>query len=210
MKFCMSVLVAIAAVCSMAARSNADLILSVDLDSVTPGVQSTNTVPLLVGDQITATIYLEMTSPSTLGIYEFGVQYGTALSLVGRSEPVWTAGWSSDADPTNVNTPGFADRFDGFANSANGQTTAVAASPVATLTFQVVGPGTTFITPGFFDPNFDFLIAANGDDVTANGINIGGNVNVAAVPEPSSMALLATAGIGGWVARRRAARKAAK
>jgi hypothetical protein len=148
----------------------------------------------------------------SLGAYGFDVRFGDGLKYVdgSRSEPQISAAWSQlyvDNGVTN-NSSGanFAYQFDGGAfTPQNGPFTTV----VGTLTFTVAQGGSFEVTPGFFNPtpDYDGFLDGSFNDISSSVGFSGGTVNVAAVPEPSSMALLATAGIGGWVARRRAARK---
>jgi hypothetical protein len=200
MKF-YSLLLAVFAAFTMSARSDAGLFLSVDLDQNTAGVQSSRTFN--IGDTVTASFVLNITEASeNLVAFNFSTQYA-GLEYVSRSEQPFSTGWL-EAYTENAHSTTQAFDFDGLTTGA--ERTGPYSAQVGTLTLKVTQAGNFNITPGVFD-NFvkEGFYNANGD-VLSVGVS-GGSVNVAAVPEPSSMALLATAGIGGWVARRRAARK---
>lgn len=206
MKFYLGLLLATILTASIASNAEAILIVSVDMDPGTPGIQTTNATPLHVGDTITANLFLELTGNTSLALYNYSVEFGTALEYVSRTELPLAANYA-EFDFHNTVTSNAALRFDGgtFGPAAAGP---LGPNQIGSITLRVIGPGTANVTPGVTaDPNFDFFIDDAGAVIAPSLLTFnGGTVNIAAVPEPSSMALLATAGIGTWMARRRVRR----
>jgi hypothetical protein len=185
--------------------SHAAITLSIDFDNVAPGIQSTNAIPVSIGDDITTYIFMDMTSPSTLGSYNYSIMYGSGLSLTSRSEHSFGSLVESDSSNPIDNSIGMAFKFDG-ADFGLGQTTPLAGF-VATLTFTVLDSTNTGITAGLFDPEssggFDSFYSAGGDDVSNTVVFNPGSVSVTAVPEPSSVAAIGVLGLYGLIKRRR-------
>jgi len=199
---CVFALMVVAA--GMASPSQAALIVSIDFDTATPGIQSTNATPVTVGSSITANLFMDMTAPTTLGIYTYSVSFGNGLSLTGRTESAFgTLVPSDNTNPIN-NTTGRAFRFDG-SDFGGGRTEPLGAF-IGTLTFQVLGETNTQILPGLFDPESaggaDSFYNAAGVDITNTVTFSGGSVNVTAVPEPSTVALITVIGAVGVAVRR--------
>lgn len=168
----------------------AGLVLSVDLDPLLPGVQSSRAYS--IGETVQASFILELTAPTRISAYSFSVRYDTTeLTFVTRSESAPNiTGWSE----TNPNSAGSASgllfNFDAF-----GPTLVGPRGPfvVGTTSFTAIAPsgssGELDIEVGAFNPvaGFDgFLNDANPPQLlTPNEVSyVSASVN--AVPEVSS------------------------
>lgn len=175
----------------------AGFIVSIDLDPAL-GIQATNALPAHVNDRITASIMLEMTSPSTLSVYNFSIRLGNGLSYFGRTE-LGFGTLTGNQDTNNLLVGGnTASRFD--AGLIGGGSYGIPTGPVSigTITFDVVGTSNLTIQPGLFDGgNFDLFVDGLGNEVPPDQITFNsGTVNITAVPEPSSFVLMATLSFG--------------
>lgn len=201
-RMCGFALMVIAA--GVASPSQAALVVSIDFDPTTPGIQSTNSTPVTVGSSITTNLFMDMTAPTTLGLYTYSVSFGNGLSLTGRTESAFgTLAPSDNSNPIN-NVTGRAFRFDGSDFNA-GRTEPLGAF-IGTLTFTVLGQNNTQILPGLFDPEStggsDSFYNAAGLDISSSVLFNSGSVNVTAVPEPSTVALVTVMGTVGVAVRR--------
>ena len=185
--------------CFALSNSNvqAGFIVSIDLDPAL-GIQATNALPAHVNDRITAPIMLEMTSPSTLSVYNFSIRLGNGLSYFGRTE-LGFGTLTGNQDTNNLLVGGnTASRFD--AGLIGGGSYGIPTGPVSigTITFDVVGTSNLTIQPGLFDGgNFDLFVDGLGNEVPPDQITFNsGTVNITAVPEPSSFVLMATLSFG--------------
>lgn len=185
--------------CFALSNSNvqAGFIVSIDLDPAL-GIQATNALPAHVNDRITASIMLEMTSPSTLSVYNFSIRLGNGLSYFGRTE-LGFGTLTGNQDTNNLLVGGnTASRFD--AGLIGGGSYGIPTGPVSigTITFDVVGTSNLTIQPGLFDGgNFDLFVDGLGNEVPPDQITFNsGTVNITAVPEPSSFVLMATLSFG--------------
>ena len=175
----------------------AGFIVSIDLDPAL-GIQATNALPAHVNDRITASIMLEMTSPSTLSVYNFSIRLGNGLSYFGRTE-LGFGTLTGNQDTNNLLVGGdTASRFD--AGLIGGGSYGIPTGPVSigTITFDVVGTLNLTIQPGLFDGgNFDLFVDGSGNEVPPGQFTFNsGTVNITAVPEPSSFVLMATLSFG--------------
>lgn len=175
----------------------AGFIVSIDLDPAL-GIQATNALPAHVSDRITASIMLEMTSPSTVSVYNFSIRLGNGLSYFGRTE-LGFGTLTGNQDTNNLLVGGdTASRFD--AGLIGGGSYGIPTGPVSigTITFDVVGTSNLTIQPGLFDGgNFDLFVDGSGNEVPQDQFTFNsGTVNITAVPEPSSFVLMATLSFG--------------
>lgn len=204
----------------LAVEARAGLIVSIDMDPGTVGIQNERAVTPLQNFSVDVVFQLTDVA-TTLRAYDFNVRFDTAeLNFVSRTE-TRPAGFSTTVTPalkTNTentlmvepqlnNAPyGELARFDGI------HTTAGVMGPneykVATLTFQAVLPlnllGDIDILARNFVGENQFL---NSDDDPIAGITFNGGRAVllqnAAVPEPGSFALVAIVVAGAGAARLR-------
>jgi hypothetical protein len=175
----------------------AGFIVSIDLDPAL-GIQATNALPAHVNDRITASILLEMTSPSTVSVYSFSIRLGNGLSYFGRTE-LGFGTLIGDRDPNNLLVGGdTASRFDAGLIGGSGYGIPTGPVSVGTITFDVVGTSNLTIQPGLFDGgNFDLFVDGLGNEVLSDQFTFNsGTVNITAVPEPSSFVLMATLSFG--------------
>lgn len=203
-------LAACAACWSMSTASQASIIVSVDMDLATAGIQNSATAQ--VGGTYTAGLFMQMTSTGTatnLGSYNYSVSFvPSSLRMTARTETAFgSLNPIDNSNPIN-NTTGRAFRFDGV-DFGNGQLTALGPVQVGTVTFDVIGAGVTQITGGLFETAFDLFVAANGVTVVNSDVTFAGGT-LTAVPEPTSVALVGVGLAGVLMGRRRWKKKAAK
>lgn len=185
--------------CFALSNSNvqAGFIVSIDLDPAL-GIQATNALPAHVNDRITASIMLEMTSPSTLSVYNFSIRLGNGLSYFGRTE-LGFGTLTGNQDTNNLLVGGnTASRFDAGLIGVGSYGIPTGPVSIGTITFDVVGTSNLTIQPGLFDGgNFDLFVDGLGNEVPPDQITFNsGTVNITAVPEPSSFVLMATLSFG--------------
>lgn len=181
------------------------IIVSVDMDSATPGIQ--NTIESAPGSTITAGLFMELTGQTTIATYNFSVQYDTSeLSLVSRAEtPSALTGLTElDASNPNQTNNGLLLRFDGT-TFGNGPAAPFGPVRIGEVVFNALNPtggaADIDITAGRFEPAFDLFFENNFNEVT-NVTFVGGSVTTA-IPEPSSILLLSLVGTCGAIYRRR-------
>jgi hypothetical protein len=173
------------------------LIISVDLDDA-PLLQTSR--EFSSGQTFTAGIFMEMTAPTTLGVYNFSVRYDTTeLSYVSRTE--FGFGLLGESDTSNgVNTTtGTIFRIDGAALGPAGQVTPLGPVRVASLVFTTLSPtggiADIDIIGGLFQTDDDLFFDNDFSNITTQVVFQGASIT--AVPEPSSFALMAIS-VGAW------------
>ncbi len=186
----------------------AAVLVAVDMDTVTPGIQST----IIVAPGAIFSVNLLVTS-DLAGVSSYGISAlfdNTELTLNGVPD---------SAAATEFLPAGFAFNINAGVNSASqalGQVytfdaATFGAGPVATMfaigsiSFVASAPVTNAsldVTPGLFNVGFDGIFDNAGGDLGPGAVFVGGTVNV--VPEPASAALLlAGAGVVALRNRRR-------
>jgi len=179
-----------------------------------------------VGDTVTANIFLQVDGlglpvSTSLSAYNFSLQFDpTMLGFVNLSQIKTTfAGLASNSaiinnvivDPFN-SARSILTNFEGASSTpGTGAIPSNGRGFVGSAQFTVLAPlvGSTFITAGLFDNNNDLffnvgdLLIADGTVVPIinNGVSFNG-ATVTAVPEPTSMALVAVFGLAGIAHRR--------
>ncbi len=174
-----------------APNASAGIVLSVDLDALTTGIQSSRTYA--AGEMVQANFVLELTAATRISQYSFSVRFDTSeLTFMTRTEtPGTIAGWS-EINPALVGSgPGLLFNFDAF-----GPTLVGAQGPfvIASATFTAQAPtGTTGeldIEVGPFNPTagFDgFVDDGNPPMFVPNSEIMYRAASVNAVPEPSAL-----------------------
>ncbi len=183
---------------SVVERSHAAVVLSVDFDALTSGIQSSLTATS--GQTIAADIVLSLTETTSLSAFQFSVMFDrTELTFVSRSESFPAGFGFVETDTTNTNnlgisgTQGLLFRFGG--DTGAGPVAPAGPFVVASLAFtasQPTGAATDIdIVP--------MRLTSEGDDFLVNGtfaviptaqlVFNGGSVT-AAIPEPSTMGLV--------------------
>jgi hypothetical protein len=171
------------------------IVLSVDMDLVTPGIQSN--IEASPGATVTAGLMIELTAPTSLAVYNFSVEFDrNELTFQSRSETPDALTGLSELDATNGNniSTGQLFRFDGGTFAATGGPTGpfgpVRVGQVAFLVSTPTGSATDIdVRPGRFEPLFDTFFDNLGSEVTAQVTFVGGSVT--AIPEPTSLGLVA-------------------
>ncbi len=186
------------------ATALAEFIVSVDLDPAA-GIQSTNTVPVNLNDEITATFFMEMTAPSTLRAYEFSIRFGDGLQYVGRSELGFGTLVGDQNTNNNLVQNGIASGFDAGIIGNGSYATPTGPVSIGSMTFKVIGTSNLTIEPGLFDGGvFDLFVDGASNEVPLNEITFNpGSVNITSVPEPGSMALVIVSVFGLCFLKRR-------
>jgi hypothetical protein len=190
-----------------ASHSRAEIIVDVDVNPAVAGVQ--NSIDLLVGQTAPVDVYISFTAPTdALFAYNFNTRFTPAtLGYVAgsRTEFPLAAGWfqSSSAKTELGNTIA---QIDGttFGAQLSG---IVPRTRVATFSFVTLATGAGTITPGNFDGLFNVWLregaAPNTNlDVSASIVFNPSTINISAVPEPSTLAMLALASGSVGIVRR--------
>ncbi|MDZ4851027.1 MAG: PEP-CTERM sorting domain-containing protein [Pirellulaceae bacterium] len=189
----------IAAIWALECR--ADVIVSVDLDPVTAGIQ--NNLPYTVGQTVTANIVMSLTGSTALSFYQFSVGFDrNELTFVSRTESLPPGFGFVETDTRNLDNlgsnPAQAQLYLFGADTGAGPVAPFGPFVVATATFQVNSPiggsgdidifpyknatapfEDDFLSNGTFAPIPDGQLFFNGAAITPN-----------AVPEPTSLSML--------------------
>ncbi len=129
------------------------IVLSVDLDPIAPGIQSSRSYD--VGASVQASLVLEVTAPTRLAQFSYSVRYDpSALTFVSRAEtPSVIPGWA-EINALDGSANGLLFNFDGLGPTLIGpQGPFVVASIMFTAAAPTVGPGAGLIEVGLFNPN---------------------------------------------------------
>lgn len=183
-------MVGLASMSGLIATLPAAVIIGVDMDSITPGVQSSRTAS--PGDLFTATLFM-IADASGVSSYSISVKFDTGeLNL----DP--GAGASTEFLPPGFTfnfSPGFATESNATGDVASFDAATLGAGPtstmfdIGTIKFKVITPLTDAladVTPGFFTAGIDG--ASDNSGASPAPTFLPGSVNV--VPEPASGALI--------------------
>lgn len=193
-----------AMLCSGVPAAPAAVVVSVDMDISTPGIQATRTAA--INDIFT--IALVMTADAA-GVSSYGVSVNfdnveLALNGAPASTELLPPGFTFNF------TPGVASESQLLGQVRTFEAATFAAGPVSTvftigtISFQATSPLTDIlldVTPGLFNVGVDGIFDNAGNDVGATAVFNGGRVN--AIPEPATAALLAGGMAMMLVARRK-------
>jgi len=203
-----------------ARSADAAIIVSVDWDNtLANGIQSS--INANVGDTVTASIVFELTDSSSVSTYQMSTRFSSSgLSFVSRTALGLANLAVSPAAQVNVQNTNLTDLTLFTGNYGENQVIAgndpslLGNGPIAPTIFSVstiqftVLPGAAsglvlqpgvFVDPGNIDVFFDNAL----NDVTGSVVFNGGSINVTAVPEPSTIALLSAVVVAGGVRRYR-------
>ena len=191
--------------------SHAAILFSVDGDSMTPGIQSTGVAT--VGSDFVANLFLSGTGTDSVISYNISLRYNpNQFQLISRNEqvpPTWV-----DPDPQQLSaTPGDGNAYILRINAEDQAGTGLAApfGPVSlgSFTFRPLLAGDALIEVGLFEnpPLFatdaDAVINSNFDDASSTFVGQSATItSIAAVPEPTSIGLLAVGAVAFWWRRR--------
>ena len=204
----------------------ADLILAVDFDLNQAGIQSDAIVD--GNGQTTASIVLFLTETTDLYAYKFSVRFNSdRLTLVSKDDTPPSVNGKTFIEELTLETSvsgsggGFVNyteiqRFDGKIPAdpmGNDQYLLPADVPaggvvLGSLTFNVIGSGDDLLVlpgefeqpqPGDVNP-LDIFLGSNGRVTTTNSFQGG---FIVAIPEPSSILLVASVVVMFWVVRKR-------
>ncbi len=175
-----------------APTASAGIVLSVDLDPLTAGIQSSRAYG--AGNTVQANFVLELTAPTRISAYNFSVRFDTSeLAFVSRAEaPGTIAGWSEIRLNSMGSSNGLQIEFDAQGPTLTGPQgpfvvasaifTAVAPSGSAGELDIEVGPfNPTGGIDGFIDETFVTFVPNDQINYQSASVNV--------VPEPSSMML---------------------
>lgn len=194
----------------LAPPASAGIVLSVDLDAGSAGIQSSRAY--IAGETVQANFVLELTAPTRISQYSFSVRYDAAeLTVVSRSEtPNNIAGWSETNPALSGSAPGLLFNFDAFGPTLVGpQGPFVVGSVTFTAHAPIGSAGELDIEVGPFNPNagFDgFVDDGNPPMFVSNNDISYRTASVNAVPEPSLMSLGGCALVASLTLRRRSRR----
>lgn len=185
----------------------ADVMLSIDYDAVTPGIQ--NSITVNPGQAVSAGVVLELTGATSLSAYQFTIEFDRdELQFTSRSETPPAGFGFLETDTSNVNNLAIGQLYRFGADTGNGPTAPAGPFTVAQLQFIALAPIGDL-------SDFDIRplrLASQGDDFLVNTtfatipdsqlIFTGASV-VTAIPEPGSLFLLLGAGVATFKSRRR-------
>ena len=171
---------------SATSLTRADMIVSIDFDPITPGIQ--NSITVMQGQSLSANIVLQYSDAVGLDSYQFSVSFDdnalTGLTVVQFAPSGFEEYAGNPVISGSVITP-----FNGASIDVSNGPASIAPTIVGTLELSAgVGLGDFFITPyedGLFDGSFtnDFMLPP----ITPQ-FNFG-TVTITAIPEPSAMVL---------------------
>ena len=185
----------------------AGLVLSVDLDPLLAGVQSSRAYS--IGDTVQASFILELTAPTRISAYSFSVRYDTTeLTFAARTESASSiTGWSELNPNSAGSASGVLFNFDAFGPTLIGPRGPFV---VGTASFTAIAPsgssGELDIEVGAFNPvvGFDgFLNDANPPQLLTPIEVSYVSASVNAVPEASSMSVIVLGCAACFVRRKR-------
>jgi hypothetical protein len=188
--FAMSLL----AVCMLGGVARSAIVLSVDMDLATAGIQEN--LVTSQGSTVTAGLFMELTGTTSVATFNYSVQFDrNELSFVSRRETpdVLTGLVEIDASNPNDLAAGILRRFDGttFGNGPVGPFGPVKVGELVFTANTITGGPTDFdILPGRFEPTFDSFFDNGFAEVTAQVTFRGGSVSLAVIPEPTSVGLV--------------------
>jgi hypothetical protein len=190
-----------------ASVGRSEIIISVDMDAATPGIQSV--LEGTPGTTITAGLWMQLTGSTSIATYNFSVEYDrTELTFQSRIETPNALTGLSELDPSNPveSNIGRLRRFDGgtFASGPVAPFGPVKIGEIVFSTLVPSGEAADFdVTPGRFEPLFDTFFDNGFNEVTSLVTFVPGSFTAIAIPEPTSMTLLGLAIASGAFVRRR-------
>lgn len=202
------------------AAAKAGVVISIDMDTNTAGIQ--NSLTLLPGDtnNFTVDVYMEITDATLVSYYSFGVRvdddemdfvsrqrfFNNGWAQIGGNLPVLSGSGDPLLGPGNYRT---VQDFSGAVFDVN-DSVGAGTYLIGRITVTPTGPlNDAFIdfSPGFYNAGVD-LIADETDTPLAGVVFNGGTLS--AVPEPSSFLALGGCVAAGVAGRMRRRKKAAK
>ncbi len=191
-----------------AAPGNAAIVVSVDMDTVTPGVQATRSAAI----NAIFTIGLVMTADAAgVSSYSVSVNFDNAeLTLNGApaSTELLPAGFTFNFNAGVSSESQALGQVRSFEAATFGLGPVSSSFTIGTISFKATAPLTDAfldVTPGLFNIGIDGVFDNAGFDLSLGATFIGGAVMV--VPEPTTVTFVLVSGMGLLAASRRPIRR---
>ncbi|MCU0708055.1 MAG: PEP-CTERM sorting domain-containing protein [Pirellula sp.] len=163
----------------------AGLVFSIDLDPNTAGVQ--NSISVQPGDSVTAALVLELTEATSLDSYRISLRFDTAGLAFNEATASPLSGFRNNSSVQH--SGGVVSAFGAESLQIGAGPSAPLTGVIGTVKFTALGASGMFVVEPWEDPVFDGSFDNNFLPLAPTLQS--GAVNISAVPEPSSMALLA-------------------
>lgn len=167
------------------------LVIMVDLDSTASGIQ--DSISVSQGESFTADLVLLYSDTVGIDSYRFSVNYDSAGMTASSASHIPPVGFSEGFAGSPVVAPSLVAPFNGESDNPFDGPTSIAAVSIGSIHFTAGSSAGTFAITPFEDLLLDGSFNNDGFQITSINFHAG-SVDVAAVPEPSTIVLLTVGG----------------